>query len=299
MQGAARLTILGALAVGGCGTEHGPFRPAGETGPSALEEERFVARLYLDLTGERPSDEVMRGALARLAADGNVVSTRAAMANELLATRAFADLWVEETELDAFGGARREDVYDLFCSVFLTIEPSCEACVVDTQDFCACDCETVRDLAAEREVLRRAAEELAAGDPSVDVDRRIASSLAFQVNGGSGDGIATAMFGTFLGRPAEAEEMRQVRAFVLGDGIPNMQAILFHQTGETYADLVDIVFASEPYRDALVDRVFFRYLGRFATPAELAHFSAKLDPTAPDVRALIVSVTSSREYFEQ
>lgn len=299
MQRAARLTILGALAVGGCGSEEGPFRPAGETGPSALEEERFVKRLHLDLTGEKPSDEVLAAGLDRLSKEGNLPSTRAAMAQELLSSQAFADLWVEEVEVDAFGGARREDVYDLFCSVFLTIEPTCETCVIDPNDLCSCDCETVRDLKVEREVLRGSAGKLAGGEASIEVDRRIISTLAFQVNGGTADGIADAMFTSFLGRPAEPEEMRQARAFVLGDSIPNVQALLFHQVGNNYADMVDIVLASEPYRDALVDRVFFRYLGRYATPAELKHFSASLDPSAPDVRALIVSVTSSREYFEQ
>ncbi len=299
MTRVAKTIFVGALAVGGCGTDQGPFRPAGETGPSALEEERFVKRLHLDLTGERPSDEALAEGLERLASEGNLPSTRAAMASELIATPRFAELWVDEIETDAFGGTRREDVYDLFCSVFLTIEPSCEACVIDPQDLCSCDCETVRDLEAEREVLRRSAADFTAGAPSAEIDRRIVSSLAFQVNGGTGDGIADAMFSSFLGRPAEAEEMRQVRAFVLGDGIPNVGAILFHEPGTNYADLVDIVFASEPYRDALVDRVFFRYLGRYATPAELRHFASTLDAAGPDARAVIVSVTSSREYFEQ
>ncbi|NUO48664.1 MAG: hypothetical protein HOV80_07395 [Polyangiaceae bacterium] len=299
MHRAPLWTSLLAVAAVGCSETSGPYRPAGETGPSALEEERFVKRLYLDLTGVKPADDVIAAGLERLAKDGNNADTRAAMATELVAEPAFAASWVEEIEIDAFGGARREDVYDLFCSVFLTVEPSCQTCLIDPDDLCSCDCETVRDLRAEREVLRTSATDFGAGTPSVEIDRRIAESFAFQVNGGDGDGIAEALFTGFLGRSAEPEEMRNVRAFVLGDGIPNVAAILFHEQGSNYRDLVDIVFASEPYRDAVIDRVFFRYLGRKPTPAELAHFSGSLDPVSPDVRPLIVSVTSSREYFEQ
>ncbi len=290
------LAALGGLA---CGDTHGPFHAAGQAAPSALEEERFVMRLHLDLTGQKPDAATVTTALERLSREGNTADTRAAIAADLVTTDAFAELWVEDIETDAFGGARREDVYDLFCSVFLTIEPSCEACVFDGVDFCACDCDTVRDLYAEREALRALPADLQTGAASVDVDRRIASSLAFQFNGGSGEGIAAALFDAFLGRPPEPEEIRNVRALVLGDGIPNMAGLLFHRSGRDYGDLVDIVFDSEPYRDAAVNRVFFRYLGRFATPAELTHFSGGLDREAPDVRHLVVSVASSREYFEQ
>jgi hypothetical protein len=63
--------------------------------------------------------------------------------------------------------------------------------------------------------------------------------------------------------------------------------------------MIDIVFDSEAYREAVVDAVFLRYLGRNASPAELAWFAAELDDDNPDSRGLIRAVTSSREYFEQ
>jgi hypothetical protein len=288
-----------AALLGACSGPEGTFDPAGAAAPSTLEQERFVKRLHLDLTGLKPDDTRVAAALERLARDGNTAETRAAMAGELVATPEFARLWVEEVEIDAFGGSRREDVYDLFCFVFLTIEPECQSCPMDVEDFCACDCPTVSDLREERELLRRSQDDFAAGTASSEIDRRIAASLVFQFNGGSGEGIADAMFTGFLGRPPEAEEIRNVRAMVLGDGIPNMAGILFHEVGHTYPDVVDIVFSSEVYREAAVNRVIFRYLGRYATPAELSHFVAGLDPAAPDIRPIVVSVTSSREYFEQ
>jgi hypothetical protein len=75
--------------------------------------------------------------------------------------------------------------------------------------------------------------------------------------------------------------------------------VLFHRHGSSTADLVDILFESENYREAVVDRAFARYLGRAATPAEMAHFAAQLDDTDPDARGVIEAVVSSREYFAQ
>src|SRR5688572_14279077 len=121
MHRASRWILVVALAGAGCSEERGPFLPAGESGPSALEEERFVKRLYLDLTGAKPTAEELAAALERLSNEGNRPATRASLASDLVASPAFAERWVEETEVDAFGGARREDVYDLFCSVFLTV----------------------------------------------------------------------------------------------------------------------------------------------------------------------------------
>src|SRR5262249_10898575 len=131
------------------------------------------------------------------------------------------------------------------------------------------------------------------------IQRRFAASQAFQFNGGTGDGIATVLFDAFLGRAPEAEEMRNVRAVVLGDSVQGVEGILFLQKGSSYADLMDIVFSNEVYREAAVSEVFNRYLGRTPTPPELSHFSSQLDPADPDVRDLIIDVVSSQEYFDQ
>jgi len=59
------------------------------------------------------------------------------------------------------------------------------------------------------------------------------------------------------------------------------------------------VFSSESYRESVSSACSVRYLGRSATPAELAHFGAALDVAAPDARPVIEAVVSSREYFAQ
>ena len=74
---------------------------------------------------------------------------------------------------------------------------------------------------------------------------------------------------------------------------------MFHRHGSNYADLLDIIFTSEVYREALVRRVFERYLARSPKAIELAHFVTTLDATDPDVRGLARAVASSREYFDQ
>jgi hypothetical protein len=87
---------------------------------------------------------------------------------------------------------------------------------------------------------------------------------------------------------------------IVGSLFPGSPAgLLFHRYGSSYADLVDIVFDSEVYREAMVRRVFDRYLSRSPTSVELAHFVSTLDATDPDARDLVRAVLSSREYFAQ
>jgi hypothetical protein len=74
--------------------------------------------------------------------------------------------------------------------------------------------------------------------------------------------------------------------------------LLFHRHGGTYADLVDIVFDDEIYREAIVAGVFDRYLARPPTSAERAHFVSVLDANDPDAREVIEAVLSSKEYFD-
>jgi hypothetical protein len=111
--------------------------------------------------------------------------------------------------------------------------------------------------------------------------------------------LVGAIFQSFVGRDAGPDERRNGASMIRG-GILSPSApagVLFHRHGSSFTDLADIVFASEAYRESVVDRAFVRYLGRNATPAELAHFVAKVDEDAPDARPVIEAVVSSREYF--
>jgi len=74
---------------------------------------------------------------------------------------------------------------------------------------------------------------------------------------------------------------------------------MFHRHGAMYADLIDINFGDEVYREAMVRRVFERYLSREPSSEELAHFVSTLDAKAPDARVVVRAVLSSREYFDQ
>jgi hypothetical protein len=87
---------------------------------------------------------------------------------------------------------------------------------------------------------------------------------------------------------------------IFGSLLPGSPAgVMFHKDGATYPDLVDIVFSDEVYREAVVRRVFERYLARDPSSAELAHFVALQDATDPDARDIVRAVLSSREYFDQ
>jgi hypothetical protein len=98
----------------------------------------------------------------------------------------------------------------------------------------------------------------------------------------------------------DPDEVKNTRAMVFGTFVPDSPVgLLFHRLGENYEDLNDIVFTSEVYRESAVDRVFLRYLGRKASPEELAHFAGSLDPASPDIRPVILAVVSSGEYFSQ
>jgi hypothetical protein len=153
----------------------------------------------------------------------------------------------------------------------------------------------------EREGLRAAPAKLTANDLTTSgVERLFASSTVIRALGGSPEGVATTIWENFLWRPPEPEESRNAQLLIIGAIFPGSPAgLLFHRHGATFDDLIDIVFDSEPYREAAVAAVFLRYLGRPPTPVEQAAFTASLDPEAPDVRGVIESVVSSREYFDQ
>jgi hypothetical protein len=227
------------------------------------------------------------------------------MADELMATPEFAVLFASELENRVFGGGSADDAYALFCPILQDSDPACAGCEYQL-DCGGCDCPLMMGLFEEREGLLRAADDIASGDATLfDVERRYAASQIFQFNAGSPEGIAMGLFENFLGRPVEPDEQKNARAMVFGALVPNSKAgVLFHRYGADYADLVDIIFTSEVYRDAAVDAVFLRYLGRSATPEELAFFVSELkdtspDKASPDVRPVMRAVLSSREYFTQ
>ena len=74
--------------------------------------------------------------------------------------------------------------------------------------------------------------------------------------------------------------------------------LVFQRLGGTYDELLDIVWQSEVYREAIVSAVFERYLARRPSSAERAHFVDLIDGAAPDARLLIEDVLTSKEYFE-
>ncbi|MCA9677485.1 MAG: hypothetical protein KC464_20850, partial [Myxococcales bacterium] len=160
-------------------------------------------------------------------------------------------------------------------------------------------CAPLAGYVAERAALRTAVDDLAAGATTSSIERRYVEASPFRALA-SPDGVAQALFDGFLGHAPQLEERRNAAAMVQGALIAGSPAgLLYHRHGADYADLLDIVFGSEVYREAAVGAVFERYLGRRPTAAELGHFAAGLDPDDPDVRDVILAVVSSREYFEQ
>ena len=284
----------------GCSERQDGLLPVGSESASVIEQTRYVKRLHLDLTGLLPSDADIAAGVARLADQGDTPATRAAMADELMVKPEFAVLFASELENRVFAGSSSDDAYALFCPILQDGDPACAGCDY-APDCSGCDCPTMVALAEERTSLGRSADDIADGSASLaDIERRYAASQIFTFNAGSAEGIAMGLFENFLGRPVEADEQKNARAMVFGSLVPpSPSGLLFHRYGADYADLVDIIFTSEVYREAAVDAVFLRYLGRNASPEELAFFTSDLDQASPDVRPVMRAVLSSREYFTQ
>jgi hypothetical protein len=155
-------------------------------------------------------------------------------------------------------------------------------------------------LKGERDALLASWQALLDGAATSKIERSFAESSIFRFNAGAPESVATALFDHFLGRPIEPTELANAKFLVIGALFPATPAgLLFHRHGANYADLVDIIFTSEVYREAAVDAVFLRYLGRQAAPIELSAFTKGLDAASPDVRPVIRAVVSSSEYFAQ
>lgn len=278
--------------------------PVGGEEPSTVELERFVRRLHLDLVASPASDEYLADAVAELEADGRAsggsAAARASIADRLIESPGFARATIDELENRVFGGEDPDDRYALVCGIVRDTEPACAGCPPGGADPCAgCDCAPLVLVFEDREAVQEAAADLGGGTSTSAIERRFAESSAL-ARLSSPDALAAQVFDIFLGRPAEADELANARSMILGAILPGSPAgLLFHRHGAGYEDLLDIVFESEVYREAVTSAVFERYLGRPASQAEMAHFSAALDAGEPDVRPVIRAVVSSQEYFEQ
>lgn len=294
------LAVLALGALAGCTEVKDGFAPVLGDDVTAAEKERFARRLYLDLTGLPATDAQTKAVVDRLDKEGNNAKARSALVDALVAAPELASLYVAETENAAFSGQSMETSYTFLCEILRGTDEACLSC--QEVDACACACPALATLGAERKSLRDMAADLAKGGETTtsDIDHALAKSAPFQFNGTTPDGIAMQVFQVFLGRPAEKDEQTNARFMIFGSFLPGSPAgLLFHKHGANYGDLLDIVFGSEVYRDAMVGRVFQRYLGRRPTGPELRAFSASLDPERPDLRGVLRSVVSSAEYFHQ
>jgi hypothetical protein len=273
-------------------------KPVGTTVATEAEIQRYLRRAYLDLSGAVPTEAELTSQTARLRDEGNTPAVRGALVDELLAGEEFAKVWIEELENGIFGGNTLEQQYAFVCGIVRGTDPACSSC--SATDSCACTCASVAPFAAERTDLRTTAADLRAGKKTASIERRYARASGYFVLAGSPEGRVRALFDDFLSRTAEPDEIENGRSMIFGAIFPNAPAgLMFHRHGSSYDDLIDIVFDSEVYREAIVRRVFERYLARSPKPAELAHFLTTLDAADPDARGLVRAVASSKEYFEQ
>lgn len=262
------------------------------------EIQRYLRRAYLDLGGRVPSEADLASSTSRLQAAGNTARARGELVDELIAKDAFATVWVGELENGIFGGNTLAQQYATVCGIIRGDLPACAACTAT--DACACACGPLPMYEAERATLATAAVDLVAGTRSAVIERRYAAAFAYYTFAGDAENRVRALFDDFLSRPAEPDEVENGRSMIFGSIFPGSPAgLMFHRHGASYDDLLDIVFESEVYREAMVRRVFTRYLAREPSSAELAHFTSTLDAAEPDLRDLVRAVVSSREYFEQ
>lgn len=289
---------LGLCLAASCETTVDNQKPVGSHVDSDARLERFVRHAYLDLSGLPPTDDDLHAATARLRDEGNTAAARGDLIDELVAKDAYAKVWIEELENGIFGGNNLASQYQFICSIVRGGDRSCDSCT--QADPCKCACGALPMLDAERTDLMKTATDFKAGMATSDIERRYAAATGYFALNGAAETRVTALFDDFLMRTAEGEEIENGRAMIFGSIIPNSPAgLLFHRYGSSYADLLDIVFDSEIYREAMVRRAFNRYLSREPSSVELAFFTTTLNATTPDMRSLVRAVMSSREYFDQ
>jgi hypothetical protein len=286
------------LLCGACSLESN-LLPASGGQASAIEVERFARRLYLDLLGSSPGAADLSALETKLAGAGTA-ALRAAAADDLMTRTAFAKNYVVELEGRVFAGEQLSNTYQLICLVFSVYDPACKNIPPsDMMDQCSVDCASVKSLADERALLAGSSDDLAAGATTSTIERRYASAMVFRYSFVDQKALADGVWNGFLGRKAGADEERNasLMAYDLQDQRP--KGVIFGKLGGNLTDLVDIVFSSEAYREAMVQYAFVRYLGRPPSPVELAVFADRVDAENPDLRPLTRAVVSSREYFAQ
>lgn len=297
---AAAPCLAGALALAGlvaCEQTVPAGAPIDITPDTEAQIQRYVRRLHLDATGAAPSDPELTTATARLRERGNTAAARGELVAELVASERFSAAWIEQLESTIYGGNSLAAHYGMLCGI-ARADPACSACAA--ADPCACACPSIQILRAERDALGTSAADLRAGDPTATIERRYARATGYFAQIGTPEARVRALFDDFLARAAEPDEVENGRAMVLGALVPGAPAgLLFHRHGASYADLLDIVFDSEVYREAIVRRVLERYLARAPRAAELAALSSTIDAVEPDARALVRAALASREYFDQ
>jgi hypothetical protein len=273
-------------------------QPVGGSVDTDAEIQRYLRRAYLDLTGETPSDADLTASTTRLRDAQNTAAARGELVDDLLAKQEFATVWTQEIENKIFAGNTLDAHYKLVCSLIRGTTTECLSCA--EADACLCTCAPIAPLKLEREKLATTASDLHAGVATSVLEKRYAMQGGYFAIAGSPEARITALFDDFLARTPEPDEIENGRALIIGSILPGSPAgLLFHEYGGSYDEMLDIIFASEVYREALVRRVFDRYLARSPKAVELEHFTATLDDAEPDAHSLIRAVVSSREYFEQ
>jgi hypothetical protein len=294
------LCALAALGLCACEDTRSGFAPVLGDEVTTAEKERFARRLHLDLTGLPPTPDQTAELIRRLDEEGNTAETRGAVAAGIIASPEAASFYLTETGTTAFSGSSVAIGYYVVCEIQRAMDPACGSC--DEADPCECTCPAISAYAAEESAYLALAQDLGSGGDTTtsDIERTLCQSAPFLYYGTSPEGISTQVFQLLLGRPPEADELKNARFMTLGSYLPGSPSgVLFHQPGESYEDLLDIVIGSEVYRDAMVTRTFQRYLGRRPSGDELRSFSASLDAERPDLRPLVQAVVSSSEYFQQ
>jgi hypothetical protein len=292
-----QVCLAAALAIAACDDTVTGNVPVGGDEASDAALERFVRRAYLDLSGLPPNDADLAADAATLRAAGNTPAARRALVQKLMGQTAWADVWIEELENRVLGGDTLEFRYQFLCSLVRQQNPACQSCTA-AADPCDCTCAPLTMFKNERNALMTGASDLRGGMSTSSIERRYAAATGYFFLSGDPENRARALFVDFLGRPAEGEEIENARAMIFG-GLGNSPAgLLFHRHGRNYADLVDIVFGDEIYRESVVAGVFDRYLARQPTSAERAHFVSVLDANDPDAQEVIEAVLSSKEYFD-
>jgi hypothetical protein len=281
-----------------CNEKVGHQQPLGTTVDTDAQIQRYLRRVYLDVTGKVPSDTDLDTSTSHLRDAQNTPTARGSLVDDLMAKPEWGTTWASELENTIFAGNTLAQQYALICGIIRGDTTACQSCT--DPDPCNCQCGNLPQLLTERTQLATSATDFSGGTKSSTIERRYAAAVGYYALAGDPDTRTKTLFTDFLGRTAEADETDNGRMMIIGALITGSPAgILFHRYGSNYTDMLDIIFTSEVYREALVRRVFERYLARDPSGVELSHFVSTLDAMEPDLRSVVRAVVSSREYFDQ